>query len=71
MKDRKDLKRRGDLRRILDLIDENFKNFQKILNQLKEKDYLAHKRCLQDLENIQPSLVKLYQDLENINPKRR
>ena len=29
MKDRKDLKRRGDLRRILDLIDENFKSIKR------------------------------------------
>ncbi|MEK6932236.1 MAG: hypothetical protein AABW56_00370 [Nanoarchaeota archaeon] len=69
MLDRKDLKRRSDLRRTLEVINQNFKDFQTILNQLKEKDLSAHKRCINDLEEIQHLLLKLYKDLDDINPK--
>ncbi len=70
MKDRRDINRRADLRRSLDSINDNLKNFQKTLNQLAEKDFSAYKRCLNDLENIQPLLAKLYEDLEDIHKKR-
>lgn len=70
MLDRRDIKRRADLRRILDLIAENLRNFQMILIDLKEKDLDAYKRCLKDLENIQPLFAKLYVDLSDISPKK-
>lgn len=71
MLDRADLKRRKALGNILDQTDENFKRFQKILKEIQEVDVPAYKRCIEDLENIQPLLAKLYKDLGDISPKRR
>ena len=70
MRDRRDILRKADLRRTLNSIGENFRSFQVVLNELKEKDLSACNRCLKVLENIQPLLIKLYKDLDDINPKR-
>jgi prefoldin subunit 5 len=71
MHDRRDINRRADLRRNLQTINNILESFQKTLNQLREKDSNAYKRCLEDLENIRPLLVKLYKDLEDVHQKRR
>lgn len=62
MRDRRDINRKADLRRILDILRQNLNQFNKILNQVKEKDFENYKKCIRGIEDLQDLLIKLDAD---------